>query len=362
MIDLRSLYPEELQSALAPLQLPDYRAKQIFDWLQRRGAQSAQEMTNLPKDLRTRLEQNFFISSCEIIRKQASKSGARKYLFRLHDGETIESVVMRYSYGYSVCVSTQAGCRMACAFCASGQHGFTRDLTSGEMLAQIHAAQNDLGDPPQRNCGFVGDPGETISHVVLMGMGEPLDNYSNTVKFLRLASHPEGLNIGQRKISISTCGLVPRMDKLAGERLGVTLSVSLHAPNDGLRDRLMPVNRAYPIGELLAACGRYAKATGRRISFEYALLRDVNDAPEHARELAGRLKGMLCHVNLIPANPVPALGFARSKPERVHASQDILEQAGLAVTVRRSLGGDIDAACGQLAACGQHQKGGAPCE
>ena len=354
MLDLRSLFPDELRDVLAPLQLPDYRARQIFDWLQRRGAQTAGEMSNLPKDLRTRLAQDFFVASCEIVKKQESTSGARKYLLRLYDGETIESVVMRYSYGYSVCVSTQAGCKMACAFCASGQHGFTRDLTSGEMLAQIQAAQNDLG--------------RAISHVVLMGMGEPLDNYENSVKFLRLASHPEGLNIGQRKISISTCGLVPQIDQLAGERLGVTLSVSLHAPNDALRSRLMPVDKAYPIGELLAACGRYAKATGRRVSFEYALFRDVNDSPECAHELADRLKGqgifqMPCHVNLIPANPVPELGFARSKPERVRAFREILEQAGLAVTVRRSLGGDIDAACGQLSACGQtKRKGGFPCE
>jgi 23S rRNA (adenine2503-C2)-methyltransferase len=216
-------------------------------------------------------------------------------------------------------------------------------LLPGEMLAQIHAAQSDIG--------------EAISHVVLMGMGEPLDNYGNTVKFLRLATHPEGLNIGQRKISLSTCGLVPQMDKLAGERLGITLSVSLHAPNDELRTRLMPVNKAYPIGELLAACGRYTKATGRRISFEYALLRDVNDSQACAKELAGRLKGILCHVNLIPANPVPELGFHRSKPEQVRAFQDVLEQAGLTVTVRRSLGGDIAAACGQL-----RKQGGIPCE
>jgi len=328
------MYPEELQSAFAPLSLPAYRAKQIFDWLQRRGAQSAGEMTNLPKELRAQISEQFFISSCEIVNKQESTSGARKYLFRLHDGELIESVVMRYAYGYSLCVSTQAGCKMACAFCASGQHGFTRDLFPGEMLAQVHAAQRDIG--------------EAISHIVLMGMGEPLDNYGNSVKFLRLASHPQGLHIGRRRISISTCGLVPRIDQLAGERLGVTLSVSLHAPNDELRGRLMPVNRAYPIEELLAACGRYAKATGRRISFEYALFRDVNDSPEHAKELVSRLKGMLCHVNLIPANPVPELGFTRSKPEQVRAFQSVLEQAGLAVTVRRSLGGDIDAACGQL--------------
>jgi len=299
-------------------------------------------MTNLPKELRAQLEQECFISSCEMIKKQESSSVARKYLFRLRDGETIESVAMRYSYGWSVCVSSQAGCRMACAFCASGQQGFSRDLLPGEMLAQVQAAQNDLG--------------EAISHIVLMGMGEPLDNYENTVKFLRLATHPEGLHIGQRKISISTCGLVPQIDMLANERLGVTLSISLHAPNDALRTRLMPINKAYPMAELLASCKRYAKNTGRRISLEYALFRDVNDSPEHARELVGRLKGLLCHVNLIPANAVPELGFQRSRPEQVRVFQSTLEQCGLAVTVRRSLGGDIDAACGQL------RKRGIPCE
>ena len=334
MTDLRSLFPEELQSVLEPLKLPNYRAKQIFDWLQRRGVQSANEMRNLSKELRERLGKDFAVSSCEIVRRQISSTGARKYLFRLGDEETIESVLMRYTYGYSVCVSTQAGCKMACAFCASGQQGFTRDLLPGEMLAQIQTAQKDIG--------------ENISHIVLMGMGEPLDNYGNTVKFLRLVSHPEGLHIGQRKISVSTCGLAPRMDELASERLGVTLSVSLHAPNDAIRSSLMPVNRVYPIAEVLAASGRYAKATGRRVSFEYALLRGVNDSPACAKELAGKLQGLLCHVNLIPANPVPALGFERSKPEAVRAFQAVLEQNGINATVRRSLGADIDAACGQL--------------
>ena len=346
------MHPEELQSALAPLSLPAYRAKQIFDWLQRRGAQSAGEMTNLPMDLRTRLTQDFFIASCEIAKKQESASGVRKYLFRLYDGECIESVVMRYSYGYSVCVSTQAGCKMACAFCASGRHGFTRDLLPGEMLAQVHAAQRDIG--------------EAVSHIVLMGMGEPLDNYGNTLQFLRLVSHPEGLNIGQRKISLSTCGLVPQIDRLAGERLGLTLSVSLHAPNDAIRDRLMPINRRYPLEELLAACRRYAEATGRRVSFEYVLFAGVNDSEACAGELARKLKGMQCngtlhcHVNLIPANALPDREFRRSGSETIRAFQGILEKSGIAVTVRRSLGTDIDAACGQLRRQEPGMRGHAP--
>lgn len=334
MTDLRSLLPEELESALTPLGLPGYRAKQVFDWLQRRGAPSAGAMTNLPKDLRTKLEEHFLISRCDIANQQESADGSRKFLFRLHDGQTIESVLMKYSYGYSVCISTQVGCRMGCAFCASGQNGLVRDLLPGEMLAQIQAAQQALGQP--------------ITHVVLMGMGEPLDNYDNTVKFLQLVSHPQGLNLGQRRISLSTSGLVPQIDRLAGLRLGLTLSVSLHAPNDMLRSQLMPVNKAWRLEKLLPACVRYTKATGRRISFEYALFLGVNDSPECARELVNRLSGMLCHVNLIPANAVPELGFARSRPEQVRAFQEILEQGGLNVTVRRSLGADISAACGQL--------------
>ena len=334
MTDLRSLLPEELAAALSSLRLPPYRVRQIFDWLQRVGVPNAAAMTNLPKGLRAHLDGQFLITSCEPLRRQESADGTRKYLFRLHDGNAVETVAMRYEHGHSVCVSTQVGCRMGCTFCASGLNGCARDLLPGEMLAQIQAAQDDLG--------------VTVSHVVLMGMGEPLDNYDSTLRFLRLLSHPEGMHVSQRKISLSTCGLVPQIDRLAGERLGLTLSVSLHAPNDELRSRLMPVNRRWPLDELLAACRRYIRATGRRVSFEYALFAGVNDSEACARELAQKLKGMLCHVNLIPANALPGGALRRSGNETIRAFQGILEKSGVAVTVRRALGREIEAACGQL--------------
>jgi len=363
--DLRSMLPDELASVLSPLQLPGYRANQIFGWLQRQGAQNAAAMTNLPKDLRAQLD-GYLIASCEILRRQESADGTVKYLFRLYDGSTVESVVMRYEHGRSVCVSTQAGCKMGCAFCASGANGFVRNLLAGEMLAQIHAAQNDACGGQAASLCSAQACGKPISHVVLMGMGEPLDNYGNTLQFLRLVSHPEGLNIGQRKISLSTCGLVPQIDRLAGERLGLTLSVSLHAPNDAIRDRLMPINRRYPLEELLAACRRYAEATGRRVSFEYVLFAGVNDSEACAGELARKLKGMQCngtlhcHVNLIPANALPDREFRRSGSETIRAFQGILEKSGIAVTVRRSLGTDIDAACGQLRRQEPGMRGHAP--
>ena len=324
--------PDELEQALVGH--PAFRAKQVFDWLQRKGAQSFDEMTNLPKALRDELSAQFRLSTCEIARKQVSQlDGTVKYLFRLHDGQRIESVVMRYEHGRSICLSTQVGCNMGCVFCASGANGRARNLTAGEMLAQIHAAQRDLDI--------------TITHVVLMGMGEPLDNYDNTLRFLRLVNLPGGLNISQRRVSLSTCGLIPQIDQLAAEGLGVTLSVSLHAADDKLRSRLMPINRVYPLKGLLAACRRYVEATGRRVSFEYAMLRGVNDSPEQARCLAEQLRGMRCHVNLIPANEV-GRGFETSAPERVRAFQAALEQHRVNATTRRSLGKDIDAACGML--------------
>ena len=340
MTDLRSLTFEELQAALAPFGWPAFRARQIFEWLQAKGARDARGMTNLPKDLRGTLDRQCFISACEIARKQVSQDGTVKYLFALHDGEKIESAVMRYEHGRSICVSSQAGCSMGCVFCASGEKGRARDLLPGEMLAQIMEAQNDFGG--------------RVSHVVLMGMGEPLDNYDNVLKFLRLASAPGGLNISQRRISLSTCGLVPKIYALANERLGITLSVSLHAPNDALRTRLMPVNKAYPIKELMQACADYAKKTSRRISFEYAMFQGVNDTQDHASELAALLKHMLCHVNLIPANAWRVEcgewreGLRRSDRAAIQAFQECLTRKGIACTVRRSLGQDISAACGQL--------------
>ena len=329
------MMPDELALALSGLDMPAFRSRQLFSWLQQKGAASFGEMTNLSKPDRARLAERFWIAPCEIERKLVSKiDGTVKYLFRLHDGETVEGVAMRYEYGVTLCISAQAGCRMACAFCASGLSGLARNLIPAEMLGQILAARRDLN--------------VTISHIVLMGMGEPLDNYTNVLRFLRLASHPGGLNISQRKISLSTCGLVPKIDQLAGERLGLTLSVSLHAPNDEIRSALMPVNKRWPLKELMQACGRYARATGRRISFEYALFRGINDSPACAEELAALLKGMLCHVNLIPGSEVPELGAKGSGRVAVRGFVEILEAGGIPVTVRRGLGRDISAACGQL--------------
>ena len=338
MPDLRSLDCEELQTALAPFNWPAFRARQIYDWLQAKGARDARGMTNLPLDMRGILDGRCFISSCEIARKQVSSiDGTVKYLFQLHDGELIESVVMRYEHGRSICVSSQAGCNMGCVFCASGEKGCARDLLPGEILAQILEAQNDLG--------------ERISHVVLMGMGEPLDNYENVLRFIKLVSSPEGLNISQRRISLSTCGIAPMIGKLADERLGITLSISLHAANDKLRSELMPINKAYPLEALLRTCRAYTAKTSRRISFEYAMLRGVNDSQSHAHELAALLKDMLCHVNLIPANELHGMTrsvAARSSRASIQAFQEFLTRKGIACTVRRSLGQDISAACGQL--------------
>lgn len=318
---------------LRELVTPAFRATQIFQWLQLKGISSFDEMTNLPIQLRQKLAEQFTLSTCRIAGKQISSDGTAKYLFKLNDGEMIESVVMHYDHGTSICLSSQAGCKMGCVFCASGQHGFIRGLSAGEMLAQIHAAQHDLGI--------------TITHVVLMGMGEPLDNYNNTLRFLRLVTHEQGLNISQRRISLSTCGLVPQIDQLAKEKLGITLSISLHASNNALRSKLMLINQKYSMEDLLAACQRYIAQTGRRISFEYAMLRGINDTQKHAQELAGKLSGLLCHVNLIAANDV-GLGFQKSKTEDIKAFQAVLEKNRVNATIRRSLGKDIDAACGQL--------------
>jgi len=344
------MLPHELREHLTPA----YRAEQVFAWLHQKGVQSYDEMTNLPRDLRESLAEKFNIANCTVAHKQMSRDGTTKFLFALHDGTHIESVVMRYEHGISICVSTQAGCRMGCKFCATGGQGFTRNLTAGEIAAQVYAAQRELPPLSLRDISSKPTPGggdckegSKITHIVLMGMGEPLDNYHNTLRFLRLITHPKGQNISQRRISLSTCGLVPQIEQLANEKLGVTLSVSLHASNDNLRDTIMPINRKYPIAQLLAACKHYTEQTGRRISIEYALLRGVNDTPAHARELAALLQGMLVHVNLIPANEV-GRGYEPSSPEHVRRFQQALQQHRINATVRRSLGKDIDAACGQL--------------
>lgn len=333
--DIVSMSFDELSSELKSMGLPAFRAKQIYDWLHKKLVSSFEEMTNISKELIEKLNDNFVIFGCSIEKKLVSSyDNTVKYLFVLPDGEYLECVVMDYKYGYTICVSTQVGCKMGCAFCASGIGGFKRQLAPSEILGQIYAAQRDLG--------------VRISRIVLMGMGEPLDNFDNVMKFLELVSDERGLNIGMRHISLSTSGIVPRIYDLLDRRLQLTLSVSLHAPNDEIRSKIMPVNNKWSVSELLGACRRYADVTSRRISFEYAMMQGVNDSAECAAELAGKLKGILCHVNLIPANEVPEKGHKRSNDTDIEKFKAILEKAGHTVTVRRTLGSDINASCGQL--------------
>ena len=332
--DLKSMTLDELKTAFAEKGQPAFRALQVYRWLHR-GVSGFEEMTDLPKDFREALADGYYIAAAKIEQKYCSKLDETvKYLFRMNDGELVESVLMSYHHGRTVCISTQVGCRMNCAFCATGKSGFSRDLTASEMLAQVQAAQLDAG--------------ERISNVVLMGMGEPLDNYDNVLRFLDLVSSEDGMNIGMRHISLSTCGIVDKIYDLAKKKYQLTLSVSLHAPNDRIRSRLMPVSRRWDLEELLAACRYYAGETGRRISFEYAMMEGVNDGPDCAAELAGRLRGILCHVNLIPVNSVKGSAFRKSTQERLHAFERVLSGRGIPVTVRRTLGADIDASCGQL--------------
>lgn len=335
--DIRSMNLTELTEEITALGLPKYRAGQIYDWVQKRGVNSFSEMTNLAKPLREQLEEFFTISICRIDTKlESAVDETIKFLFELHEGEYIESVVMKYKYGYTICISTQLGCKMGCTFCASAIGGFKRHLTVGEMLAQVLAAQKDIE--------------VRISHIVLMGTGEPLDNFDNVMRFLELVTDENGLNISMRHISLSTCGIVPRIYELAEKKLGLTLSVSLHAPNDRIRSQSMPVNAKWNIDTLLKACRYYTKITSRRISFEYAMIQGLNDSDICAKELAGRLRGMLCHVNLIPVNTVRENSYRKSNDDRLKRFSDILESYGLTVTVRRTLGSDINASCGQLRA------------
>lgn len=325
----------EIEDVISSLSAPKYRAKQIFDWLQLYGAMSYEEMTNIPKILRTELSEKYPINYCQIELKQTSKiDGTVKYLFRLSDGNFVESVLMKYKYGYTLCVSSQVGCRMGCVFCASTKSGRVRDLKPSEILGQIHAAQRDMNI--------------RVSHIVMMGMGEPLDNFENTLRFLALVSDDKGLNLSMRNISLSTCGIVPKIYDLLDKRLQLTLSISLHAPNDKMRSAVMPVNNKYNVEELIKACKKYSKETSRRISFEYAMIKDVNDTDECAYELASLLKGMLCHVNLIPANEIKESVHKRSTNDRLQRFMSILNSKGINTTIRRSLGSDIDASCGQL--------------
>ena len=333
--DILSLGMDELGAELSAMGLPKFRTAQIYDWLHKKCVSSFDEMSNISKQLKQQLDEVFTLKTCSIERKLVSAvDGTVKYLFRLEDGEYLECVVMNYKYGHTICVSTQVGCKMGCAFCASGIGGFKRHLAPSEMLGQIYAAQRDLG--------------LRIARIVLMGMGEPLDNFDNVMKFLRLVSDENGLNIGMRHISLSTSGIVPRIYDMLERDLQLTLSVSLHAPNNEIRSKIMPVNSKWDIDELLKACKIYGDKTSRRISFEYAMMKNVNDSPECARELAARLKGILCHVNLIPANEVSEKEHERSTDKSIAEFKNILEKQGIAVTVRRTLGSDINASCGQL--------------
>ncbi len=324
--------PEELAVFFKELGQPAFRAKQVFRWLNE-GVESFDEMTNLPRSLRERLAEECRLFAPRIERRQVSKiDGTIKYLWRLWDGNCVETVLMRYHHGNTVCVSCQAGCNMGCVFCASTLGGKVRDLTAGEILDQIIFAQKDSG--------------EKVSNIVMMGIGEPLDNFDNVLRFLTLVNHPDGLNIGMRHISLSTCGLVGRIDKLASLGLQLTLSVSLHAPDDETRSRLMPVNRSVGVEKLMETCRRYFETTGRRISYEYAVIDGVNDSDEQADRLAALLKGQPAHVNLIPLNDIEESPLKPSR--RVREFQRRLEGHGVTATVRRKLGGDIDASCGQL--------------
>lgn len=333
--DIKSLTLAELTAEMNALGLPAYRAEQIFKWLHEKAVQSFDEMLNIPKNIRKSLSELYYISVLTIEKKQIScYDGTIKYLFKLYDGEFIESVLMNYHHGYTLCISTQVGCKMGCTFCATGKSGFSRNLTPSEMLAQIQSAQIDNSI--------------RISNIVLMGMGEPLDNFDNVIKFLSLVSSDKGINIGMRHITLSTCGVVPKMYELARLKLQITLSVSLHAPNDEIRSRTMPINNKYNVNELIKACRDYAKTTNRRITFEYAMIDGVNDSDDCARELAQLIKGMLCHVNLIPVNNVNGTAYQKSKKKRLIDFSNILESHGVTATIRRTLGSDIDASCGQL--------------
>lgn len=342
MIDIKSLYDYEIENLVIEYGFPKFRAKQIVSWLQK-GVLSFEQMTNLPKSMIETLKEKCFISNAVIQRKQVSKiDGTVKYLFSFADNECVESVVMKYHYGNSICISTQVGCKMGCTFCATGKSGYSRDLTASEMLAQIESAQNDLGI--------------RISNIVLMGMGEPLDNFNNVVRFLKLVSSENSLNIGMRHITLSTCGVVPKIYELADLGLQITLSISLHAPIDSIRSSTMPINNVYNIDALLKACRYYIKKTNRRITFEYAMIDGVNDTSECAYELSQKLSNMLCHVNLIPVNSVNGSSFVKSKIDKQQKFVEILSKAHVSATIRRTLGSDIDASCGQLKR--NHTKGG----
>ncbi len=334
MTDIKSMYPQELSALMEALGEKAFRAKQLYSWLHEHMILSYEEMANLPKSLKEKLKE-YPITGLTMVDEQISAiDGTRKYLFGLADGNVIESVLMRYKHGNSVCISSQVGCRMGCRFCASTIGGLTRNLTASEMLEQIYRIQAITG--------------ERVTNVVVMGTGEPLDNYDNLLRFIHILTGEGGQHISQRNITVSTCGLVPKMYELAKEKLQITLALSLHAPNDEKRRELMPIARRYTMDEVLGACENYFKETGRRLTFEYSLVAGVNDGDEDAKQLSKRIHGMNCHVNLIPVNPIKERDFVRSTRKAVENFKIKLEKCGINVTIRREMGSDIDGACGQL--------------
>ena len=334
MKNIKDYTLDELKEELKEIGEKPFRAEQIYKWLYEARVSDFDEMTNLSLELREKLKQIYEIKEFKILKKQVASDGTRKYLFDVLDGNAIETVLMEYHHGFSICVSSQIGCKMGCKFCASTGIPFARNLSSGEIIEQIMAVERDAN--------------VRISNIVFMGIGEPLNNYDNVVKAIRIINHPKGLNIGARHISISTSGLVPRIYKLAEENIQCTLSISLHATTNEKRSEMMPINNAFPIEELLQACKDYIEKTHRRISFEYALAKENNDNLEDAKRLVKLLKGMLCHVNLIPINKIENGAYTKSSNENIMKFRDYLNDHGIVATIRRELGSDIDAACGQL--------------
>lgn len=334
-MDIRNCNEEEMKEIAKEFGEKEFRGKQMFEWIHGKQIQDLDEMTNLSAEFRRRLKEKYRISGMEVLEKQISgKKDTIKYLFSLPDGNVIESVWMKYRHGNSVCISSQVGCRMGCTFCASTLTGLTRNLTAGEMLSQVYEIQRDTG--------------ERVSNVIVMGIGEPLDNYDNLIKFIKLLSSEKGIRISQRNITVSTCGLVEKIRELMKERLQITLAISLHAPNDEIRRETMPVARKYSIDEIFEVCREYFEMTGRRITFEYSMIRGINDKKEHAKELAERCRGLNCHINLIPLNEVKERNCLRSADSDIERFKIILEKNRINVTIRREMGSDIDAACGQL--------------
>ena len=332
--DIKSLDFDELKEFIESIGEKGFRAKQVYGWIHKKLVPSFDDMANVPKELKEKFKKSCTITSTNVIKKQVSADGTCKFLMQLYDGNTVESVLMKYKHGNSVCISTQAGCRMGCRFCASTEGGLIRNLAPSEMLGQVYEIQRLTG--------------ERVSNVILMGIGEPLDNYNNVVKFIKMLSDGNGLNISQRNITLSTCGIVEKIKELEEEHLAITLAISLHAPDDGIRKQIMPVAERYSIDEIIETCRHYIEKTGRRITFEYSLMEGTNDQPVHAEKLAKLLHGINCHVNLIPLNPVKGRAGSRPGTTGIQHFKLILEKNRINVTIRREMGSDIDAACGQL--------------